>query len=83
MQCGLTVDVGDDEDGIRHDIRSDDMRRVHPDLPSHGTPTERDFHLLKCDLRAYSTVRRRFPLLTPPSHRLAPERQDNSPPPAR
>ncbi len=66
MQPCLVVKV-DEGDEIRHDICSDDMRRVHPDLPSGGTPKEREFHMIKCDLRAYSFVRERFPALTPPS----------------
>ena len=57
----LTVD----DDTIRHDINSDDVRRVYPDLPS--TPVERLGFLKDCDRQAYERIRNQYPLLRPPN----------------
>lgn len=53
-----------DDAGVRHDVLSDDVRRVHPDLPS--TPAARNAHLARCDAKAYASIRARFPDFTPP-----------------
>ena len=52
----LTVVV--DDTVFRHDILNDDVRRVHPDLPT--TPGSRGRHLAECDARAYETIRREY-----------------------
>lgn len=57
-----------DDTGIRHDINSDDMRRVHPDLPK--TCEGRLKHVRSCDERAYQTIRDQFPCFTPPGYGL-------------
>lgn len=61
------VDVGDgDATPLRQDVRSADMARVHPDLPS--TPSARLRHLRACDARAFATLRRRDgPSFRPPA----------------
>jgi hypothetical protein len=58
----------DDDAPIRHDVDSDDVRRVHPDLPS--TAQGRLEHLRRCDDLAFASVCERFPELCPPAHRL-------------
>jgi len=58
-----------EEDAFRHDIVSTDMRRVHPDLPVHGTAEDRHDHLRRCDLAAYNGIRASFPNFTPPGER--------------
>ena len=58
----LTVVV--DDTVFRHDILNDDVRRVHPDLPT--TPGSRGRHLAECDARAYETIRREYPGFRPP-----------------
>lgn len=57
-----TVHVGGER--VRRDVDSEDVRRVHPDLPS--TPAARLAHQAACDAAAYEQVRERFPALTPP-----------------
>ena len=54
---------------IRHDVLSDDMRRVHPELASCDTARARLEHLRSCDLLAYDGVRTRFPEFVPPCMR--------------
>lgn len=57
----------DPPDGsVRRDVSSDDVRRVHPDLPLHGTPEDRRSYLRRCDREAYDTIRLRHPGFTPP-----------------
>jgi hypothetical protein len=65
----LRVEVGDGGDAPpRRDVDSDEMRRVHPDLPQTSS-SDRLAHLHRCDDAAYEAVRDRFPLLTPPHRR--------------
>lgn len=52
--------------GFRQDFVSDDMRRVHPDLPYNGTAQDRANHLKACDAAAYATIRDSFPGFKPP-----------------
>jgi hypothetical protein len=40
-----------DDEEMRHDVRSEDMRRVHPDLPA--SPHGRLRHVAQCDAVAY------------------------------
>lgn len=54
-----------DQAHYHHDIHSDDMRRVHPDLPL--SPLLRLQHQQRCDARAYRAIRETFPRFTPPS----------------
>jgi len=54
-----------DDNHFRHDIVSDDVKRVHPDLPD--TPEKRLAHQHKCDVEAYDTIKKDFPLFLPPS----------------
>jgi hypothetical protein len=54
------------DEGIRRDVDSDDVRRVHPDLPP-SSADARFSHLCACDERAYATIRDRLPHFTPPS----------------
>lgn len=49
---------------LRHDIDSEEMRRVHFDLPS--TAQGRISHLQQCDMKAYNEIKDSFPGLTPP-----------------
>ena len=53
---------------IRHDINSDDMRRVHFDLPD--TPQGRMEHVLRCDKKAYDSIKTRYPRFTPPGDKM-------------
>lgn len=57
-----------DDDVVRRDIDSDDMRRVHPDLPL-DDPKKRMAHQQCCDLMAYRSIRNAFPGFTPPGAR--------------
>ena len=52
--------------GFRQDFVSDDMRRVHPDLPRNGTAQDRANYLKACDAAAYATIRYAFPGFKPP-----------------
>ena len=70
----LTVE----EDVFRRDIVSADMRRVHPDLPVHGTAEDRHDHLRRCDLAAYNGIRDTFPNFTPPGERREETRRASS-----
>jgi hypothetical protein len=45
-----------DDDHFRHDIDSDDVRRVYPDLPT-GDARERLLFLERCDMRAFEAQR--------------------------
>ena len=58
--------VVDDDAGVRRDVCSADVRRVHPDLPLNGTPEDRLWHQRACDARAYALIRARFPDFLPP-----------------
>ena len=49
----------DDDGAVRHDIHSEDMRRVHPDLPS--TVEGRQRHVARCDDAAYARERASLP----------------------
>ena len=55
-----------DDNLVRRDILSDDVRRVHPDLMVDGTAEERREHQHRCDLRAYERIRHLYPLWMPP-----------------
>lgn len=61
----LTVEVNDEH--FHQDILSDDVKRVHPDLPLNGTPEERREYQHRRDMDAYCTIKSSFPLFTPPS----------------
>ena len=54
-----------DSDVIRSDLKSEDVRRVHPDLPV-TTSTDRHRHLKECDMLAYDRIRDSYPDLLPP-----------------
>lgn len=54
-----------DDDKIRHDIDSDDVRTVCPDLPSDAD--QRNEYVAMCDQAAFEKIRERFPELRPPS----------------
>lgn len=56
-------DVG--ADSVRSDLKSEDMLRVHPDLPS-NTPAARHMHLKTCDMLAYRRIQGDYPDLLPP-----------------
>ena len=66
----------DDRHPLRSDTDSDEMRRVHPDLP--GDPRARLLHQERCDWAAYRRISERFPSLTPPG-RPATEGPKNGP----
>lgn len=53
-----------DDEVVRRDIDSDDMRRVHPDLPS--TTEGRLQHVIECDWNAYQSITATHPLFFPP-----------------
>ena len=57
----IQVDSGD----IRHDIRSEDVRLVFPDLPE--SSWDRRQLQLRCDLDAYEGIATEYPSFTPPS----------------
>lgn len=65
MEARRPPNVVVDDDVLRRDIDSDDMRRVHPDLPL-DDPKKRLVHQQCCDLRAYGTIRHSLPDFTPP-----------------
>ena len=56
------------EDTFRHDIHSDDVRTVYPDLPA-TCPKERKRYLECCDDRAYNVIRATYPRVLPPHRR--------------
>ena len=51
---------------IRHDVKSRDMDRVHPEVKHIKTPEERQEHLRRCDTAAYRVIECDFPNFTPP-----------------
>ena len=55
----------DDDAPMRHDILSDDVRRVHPDLPFTNA-RDRMSHQHTCDRDAYASIVATFPGFTPP-----------------
>jgi hypothetical protein len=61
----LTIEVNDEH--FHQDILSDDVKRVHPDLPLNGTPEERREYQHRRDMDAYRTIKSSFPRFTPPS----------------
>jgi len=62
--------IDDDEnDKVRRDINSEEMRSVHPDLPT-GVVVDRVTHLIRCDQEAYETIRDKFPGFVPPHRRV-------------
>ena len=51
---------------VRRDVNSDDVRRVHPDLPQNATA--RRAYLARCDAKAYEdSVLSQFPTFVPPA----------------
>lgn len=62
------IEVGEK---LRRDIQSEDVRRVHPDLPM-GSSAERREHLRRCDERAYRAIEATFPAMTPPGWQRRP-----------
>ena len=57
--------IDDDHDHVRHDIHSDDMRRVHPCLPLTNNKARMQYFLAR-DALAYLGIHRDFPELMPP-----------------
>lgn len=72
----LTIEL--DEDHFHHDILSDDVQRVHPELPSLGSAQQRYAHQHECDVRAYNTIKQRFPGFTPPGGTISSPQTMNS-----
>ena len=67
MRDSLRVQVEDHS--VRRDYISDDMRRVHPNLPVDGSSNDRAVYLTNCDNTAYLSICKQFPHFTPPSLR--------------
>jgi hypothetical protein len=64
------IQVNDEQ--VRHDINSDDIRRIFPDLPVHEDfrigAKMRIQYLKEKDLDAYNTIRDNFPDFRPPGN---------------
>lgn len=56
----------DDDAPVRRDVDSDDVRRVHPDLPE-GDADARRAHQARCDADAYERERCTATLVPPPA----------------
>ena len=54
----------EEEAAIRRDIDNDQVRQIFPRLPT--TPNKRNAFFVECDRKAYESVKRRYPALTPP-----------------
>ena len=54
------------EEKFRTDLDSDDVRRVHPNLPE--TPFGRLQYLRACDWEAYESIRDKYPNFSPPGY---------------
>jgi hypothetical protein len=60
-----------DDDLIRHDIDSDTVHSVYPDLPRSQTWSQtmsnrRLRFMMKQDMKAYRMISKKYPLFTPP-----------------
>ena len=55
----------EDDAPLRRDVDSADVRAVYPDLPP--SPRARNAYLHARDVRAYLSIKTRFPEFTPPS----------------
>lgn len=66
MPPDLVVDV---HAPIRRDVDHPDIRRVHPEVMTMKSSSERNDHMRRCDEEAYATIRATFPQLTPPMRR--------------
>ena len=58
-----------DDEPVRRDWVSDDVKRVHPEVRPDWTLEQRNAHARMCDWQAYQSIRARFPRLLPPSWR--------------
>lgn len=57
----------DDDDRVRRDFVSADIRRTFPDIPPpDSSVTVRNSFLQSLDERAYKTIHTTFPMFTPP-----------------